>query len=198
MRRSWVVGLLVTSACAGGQTGEITVLTDPCHPIGDPVPVEATELGLSANGTSPIRTSAEVELEWFWEDGSTQLASAYVEFEPTGEPGTMLGGPACTSPVLEVPVVLSFQVLDALDEPALAVDLTGSAVLVTPGSATVSARAPFDALDGALPPDIVAASTPHEHAELVIDLMADADALHGFLLFDDGTATSSAEPIAFF
>ena len=61
MRRVWVVSALMATACAGGQTGEITELTAFREAIGAVSVDEASEAGLPASSQESSVSTAVVK-----------------------------------------------------------------------------------------------------------------------------------------
>ncbi len=142
MRRWVIASALACTACFGGQTGEITDLTACRDAIGSqPLDEPSADAPPPRERLDAMTSSRELPLTS--DAGSTTLTVAYA---PTGEPATILGGPECVEPWLEVPVLVTLRTSDgALDEV-----LEGTALLSGADAVSVRASATLSELRGTL------------------------------------------------
>lgn len=168
------MGAVFLGACFGGQTGEITELT-ACH---EPVGVRAVDEASPSDPTAPtagerldaLAASAEAELAV--DGGSTAL---FVSYAATGEPGTLLGGPECEEPWLELPVTIDVRTADgALDEA-----IEGVALLSGADTVSVRGSIALSALRGSLDPTALGSDVDPSRDTLDVELSSGADALTG-------------------
>lgn len=189
MPRSWLASALILTACAGGQTGEITELGACSEPVGTVLVSEPSQAGRSARDQlAAITTSAETELQW---EGSTAPSTLEVGFVVAGERATLLGGSECEQPWLEVPVTLALRTTDgALDE-----NIAGTALLTESDVAAVRAELSLAELRGTVELDD---ALDRERAILRVDLSADAEAMDGQISIDPGTEGADDRALASF
>lgn len=187
--RRWLVSAILLTACAGGQTGEITELGACREPVGAAAIDAPSAAGRSAQEQlDELASSASTELAWH----GAPASAVEVGFALTGEPGTLLGGSECARPWLAAPVTLTLRTADgALDE-----SLSGTALFADTGAATVEATVLVRELAGALALDDRALDP--EHATLHVTLFAERDALGGQLTLHPGTDGADDRALASF
>lgn len=186
MRPGWIMSALIATACAGGQTGEITDLTACAAPVGTVAVDQPSDAGRSAREQlAELMTRAEAALAW-QDGGSSTLA---ISFDLSGEPATLLGGPECARPWLEAPVTITLRTEDgAIDD-----TVEGTVLLTDMGSASVQASITIADMNGALAEDHP--DLDPQLTTLRIDLLSDGDSIGGQLTLSED---ASDAPLASF
>jgi hypothetical protein len=190
MRSASIVCAIFLAACAGGQTGEITMLGACREPIGTTALGEPSDAGRAVLDQLAA-ISLEIEAPLAWQSAErTEPTQVSVSFAPTGEPAVLLGGDGCERPWLEVPVSVRVQTEDgALDEM-----LAGSAFLSDADAANVYASTAIADVRGELEPPGV----DPERASLRVDLLSQPGHLEGQVLLNPGDDSAGYELIASF
>ncbi|MFK7989747.1 MAG: hypothetical protein AB8I08_27255 [Sandaracinaceae bacterium] len=174
--------VLLCSACAGGQTGEITML-GPCREALGEVGLDETSDAGEAATPRIARLTTEAEVELSWEDGSSSTLA--ITLTPTGDPAVVVGGEGCDRPFLDVPMTARIS-----DGARLDTTLTGNLALVDDADGALAAEAP---LDDALRPEGADPAT----AALRLVLSTSSTGLTG-QLFTRASELDDEEPLGSF